>query len=69
MPNIGPTELLVILLLALIIFGPGKLPQLGRAIGQSFREFKESVSGARQEHAETADKSKGQQASGTGPQA
>lgn len=51
MPNIGPTELLVILLLALIIFGPGKLPQLGRALGQSFREFKESLNAGRQENA------------------
>ena len=51
MPNIGPTELLVILLLALIIFGPGKLPQLGRAVGQSFREFKESLNAARQDDA------------------
>ncbi|MEW6046208.1 MAG: twin-arginine translocase TatA/TatE family subunit [Bacillota bacterium] len=52
MPNIGPTELLVILLLALIIFGPGKLPQLGRAVGQSFREFKESINPSRQEQPE-----------------
>lgn len=49
MPNIGPTELLVILLLALIVFGPGKLPQLGRAVGQSFREFKESLNAGKQE--------------------
>ena len=53
MPNIGPTELLVILLLALIIFGPGKLPQLGRAVGQSFREFKESLNAAKQDDATT----------------
>ena len=49
MPNIGPAELLVILLLALVIFGPGKLPQLGRAVGQSVREFKESLNPNRQE--------------------
>ncbi|HEY8497702.1 MAG TPA: twin-arginine translocase TatA/TatE family subunit [Limnochordales bacterium] len=49
MPNIGPAELLVILLLALVIFGPGKLPQLGRAVGQSVREFKESLNPTRQE--------------------
>lgn len=45
MPHIGPGELVIILLLALIIFGPGKLPQVGRAIGESIREFKASLSG------------------------
>lgn len=60
MPNIGPTELLVILLLALIIFGPGKLPQLGKAVGQSFREFKESLNAARHDDS-GEDKQKPQQ--------
>jgi len=36
----GATELIVILILALIIFGPGKLPEVGKAVGRSFREFK-----------------------------
>lgn len=52
MPHIGPAELLVILLLALIVFGPGKLPQLGKAVGQSFREFKESLNAARGDEAD-----------------
>lgn len=43
-PHVGPMELVVILALALIIFGPGKLPQVGRAIGKAAREFKESIS-------------------------
>ncbi|GAW91254.1 twin-arginine translocase TatA/TatE family subunit [Calderihabitans maritimus] len=38
--RIGVPELLVILVLVLVIFGPGKLPGVGRAIGQSIREFK-----------------------------
>lgn len=42
---IGATELIIILVLALIIFGPGKLPDVGRAIGKSFREFKKATSG------------------------
>ncbi len=52
MPHVGPAELLVILLLALIIFGPGKLPQLGKAVGQSFREFKESLNATRRDDAD-----------------
>ncbi|MBE3599250.1 MAG: twin-arginine translocase TatA/TatE family subunit [Limnochordaceae bacterium] len=44
--NIGPAELLVILLLALIIFGPGKLPEVGRALGKTINEFKRATSEA-----------------------
>jgi sec-independent protein translocase protein TatA len=45
MPNVGPFELLMLGLLAVIIFGPQKLPEIGRSIGKSMREFKDSVSG------------------------
>ncbi|MGE5553436.1 MAG: TatA/E family twin arginine-targeting protein translocase [Betaproteobacteria bacterium] len=40
--NIGIPELIVILVLALIIFGPGKLPEVGKAIGKSINEFKKA---------------------------
>lgn len=43
MPNIGIPGLVLILLIALMIFGPAKLPQLGRAVGQTLREFKNST--------------------------
>lgn len=43
MPNIGVPGLIIILILALIIFGPTKLPQLGRAVGQTLKEFKTST--------------------------
>lgn len=43
MPNIGVPGLIVILVIALIIFGPKKLPQLGRAVGETLREFKSST--------------------------
>jgi sec-independent protein translocase protein TatA len=43
MPNIGVPGLIIILALALIIFGPAKLPQLGRAVGETLREFKSST--------------------------
>jgi sec-independent protein translocase protein TatA len=42
MPNIGATELILVAVLALIIFGPGKLPDLGKAVGKSISEFRRS---------------------------
>ncbi len=38
--GLGPTELIVILAIALIIFGPSKLPEIGKAIGKGINEFK-----------------------------
>jgi sec-independent protein translocase protein TatA len=43
--GIGATELIIVLVIVLIIFGPKKLPQLGRSLGGGLREFKNSVSG------------------------
>ena len=45
MPNIGPTELIIVLLIVLVVFGPKKLPGLGRSLGTSMREFKDSITG------------------------
>jgi sec-independent protein translocase protein TatA len=45
-PNIGPFELIVVLVIALLIFGPKKLPGLGRSLGTGMREFKESITGS-----------------------
>lgn len=45
MPNIGPLEIVVILIIALIVFGPKRLPELGRSMGKGIREFKGSLSG------------------------
>lgn len=43
-PKVGVTELLLLLGLALIIFGPKKLPEIGKSLGKSINEFKRSVS-------------------------
>lgn len=43
LPSIGPAEFGLILLLVLIVFGAGKLPGVGKAVGQSIREFKASM--------------------------
>jgi sec-independent protein translocase protein TatA len=45
MPNIGPLELAIVLLIVLIIFGPKRLPGLGRQLGSGMREFKDSITG------------------------
>jgi sec-independent protein translocase protein TatA len=45
MPGIGVPELLVILVIALIVLGPKKLPEAGRAMGKGMREFKDSING------------------------
>ncbi|MFM8915398.1 MAG: twin-arginine translocase TatA/TatE family subunit [Candidatus Limnocylindrus sp.] len=45
MPNVGPFELILILAVVLLVFGPGKLPEIGKAVGNSFREFKDATSG------------------------
>lgn len=45
--NIGFPELVAILIIALIVFGPGKLPGVGRAVGDAIREFRESMRGNR----------------------
>src|SRR3954451_22261933 len=45
MPNVGPLEIGLVLLVVLVIFGPKRLPDLGRSLGRGMREFKDSVTG------------------------
>jgi len=45
MPNIGPMEIVLLLLLALLLFGAKRLPEIGRSLGTGMREFKETVTG------------------------
>ena len=44
-PNVGPMELVIVLIIALIVLGPKKLPEVGKSLGRGMREFKDSVSG------------------------
>jgi sec-independent protein translocase protein TatA len=44
--NVGGPELIIILIIALIVLGPKKLPDVGRSLGKGMREFKDSISGA-----------------------
>jgi sec-independent protein translocase protein TatA len=45
MPNVGPLELAIVLIIALVVFGPKRLPELGKSVGRGIREFKGSISG------------------------
>ncbi|WP_019242809.1 MULTISPECIES: twin-arginine translocase TatA/TatE family subunit [Bacillus] len=56
--NIGVPGLILILVLALIIFGPKKLPEIGRAVGQSLHEFKKSTRGLTDDLTDEADTKK-----------
>jgi sec-independent protein translocase protein TatA len=56
--GLGFQELLIILVIALIIFGPGKLPQLGSGLGKAIRDFKKGVSEEEQEEADKDQKAK-----------
>jgi sec-independent protein translocase protein TatA len=52
-PNIGPMEIMIVLVIALVVFGPKRLPELGKSVGKGIREFRGSVSG---EHDDSEDK-------------
>jgi len=64
MPSIGPLEIGIVLVIALIVFGPKKLPELGKSLGKGINEFKGTIGGEsdepapkRQVEAETGAKS------------
>jgi sec-independent protein translocase protein TatA len=57
MPNIGPMELIIVLVIVLVVFGPKRLPGLGRQLGAGMREFKESITGKDGERDEDRDPS------------
>ena len=50
--GIGGSEIIVILIVALLVFGPKRLPEIGRSLGKGMREFKDSITGNSPEKAE-----------------
>ena len=55
MVNVGPMELIIVLVIALLVLGPKRLPEAGRAVGKGMREFKESLSGITHDEDEDED--------------
>jgi sec-independent protein translocase protein TatA len=55
MPNVGPWEIILLLLLALLLFGAKRLPEIGRSMGKGMREFKDSLSGKESDDEEPAE--------------
>ena len=52
MPNIGPMEIAIVLIIALIVFGPKRLPELGKSLGKGIQEFKGTIGGDKSDHEE-----------------
>ena len=49
-PNVGPLEIIIVLVIALIVFGPKRLPELGKSLGRGINEFREGVSSIGKDH-------------------
>lgn len=66
--GIGIPELLLILVIGLIFFGPGKLPEIGTALGKSMREFRQAVSGSKTDISSDPAQPEKQNPQSSGPQ-
>lgn len=53
--NIGPLEIIVVLIIALVVFGPKRLPELGNSLGKGIREFKQTVTGEKDDDVDDDD--------------
>ena len=69
MPSIGPLELGIILLIVLVIFGPKRLPDLGRQLGVGMREFKDSITGKDKDDDDEAERGADRASAGARPRA
>ena len=49
--SIGPLEIVVVLIIALVVFGPKRLPELGNSLGRGIREFRNTVTGVKEDDA------------------
>jgi sec-independent protein translocase protein TatA len=68
MPNIGPLELIIVLVIILVVFGPKRLPQLGRQLGSGMREFKNGITGKARDDDDDDDEPDGASARSEPPQ-
>lgn len=69
MPSIGPLELIVVLVIALVILGPKRLPDAARSLGSGLRGFKDSLSGLTDERPSIAEAPAEREATPTTPSA
>ena len=68
MGNIGAPEIVLLLLVALLLFGAKRLPEIGKSLGSGMREFKDSVTGNTTSHTETTQLPAGTQDTSPTPQ-
>ncbi|CAN5569277.1 hypothetical protein BH24ACT24_BH24ACT24_06460 [soil metagenome] len=61
MPNIGPLEIIIVLVIALVVLGPKRLPDFGRSVGKGLREFKGAISGDSTRHDDEEDREREQE--------
>ncbi|HEX5609976.1 MAG TPA: twin-arginine translocase TatA/TatE family subunit [Solirubrobacterales bacterium] len=65
--NIGPLEIAIVVIIALLVFGPKRLPELGRSLGKGIREFKGSIGGERDDDDDAGSKGDDVKAIGASP--
>lgn len=66
-PNVGPLEIAIVLIIALLVFGPKRLPDLGRSVGKGISEFREGLSNIGDSHDDDLDADEAEPAELTPP--
>ncbi len=67
LPNIGPLELGIVLVIVIIILGPKRIPQAARAVGQGFRNFRGEVTSPDEDEPDTLTEARADDSAGTEP--